>query len=214
MDLDWLGGPVRDRDPKPVGPSAPVQSREREVIVPRISVGMLRTPALVRSLMGSPSLFRRGVFNPIGGLASSGVRRSADTLPLGCEEIKLCIRPGRRALGSVLFFDNWVAARHSGLANRCRYSAKGLSKATVTAIVGVGEGLSAEHHYTSRLLPRGVAHGAASVLHGDPIWPWPHWRDRYRPDRRWSWLQRVAAQMGPSRNAWHAWRIRAIRRSS
>jgi hypothetical protein len=60
-------------------------------------------------------------------------------------------------------------------------------------------------HYTTRVLPRGVAHDAASVPSGDSYGLWPRARDHYRPDRRWRWLHsRVAAQLGPARNAWHA----------
>lgn len=137
-------------------------------------MGMPRVRAPVRNLMGSAASFRRDVFDLVGGFRS-GIGRSAERLPLGCEETELCIRLSQRAPGSVLFFDNRAVVRHFVPANRCRYSyflsrcfAEGLSKATVTAIVGVGDGLSAERHYTTRVLPRGVARGAGDLLRGDP----------------------------------------------
>ncbi len=137
-------------------------------------VGMPHSRAPVRNLMGSAASFRRGVFDLVGGFRS-GIGRSAERLPLGCEETELCIRLRQRAPGSVLFFDNRAVARHFVPANRCHYSyflsrcfAEGLSKATVTAIVGAGDGLSAERHYTTRVLPRGVVNGVAALLRGDP----------------------------------------------
>lgn len=124
--------------------------------------------------MGSAASFRRDVFDLVGGFRS-GIGRSAERLSLGCEETELCIRLSQRAPGSVLFFDNRAVARHFVPADRCRYFyflsrclAEGLSKATVTVIVGAGDGLSAERHYTTRVLPRGVANGVAALLRGDP----------------------------------------------
>ena len=137
-------------------------------------VGMPRDRAPVRNLIGSAASFRRDVFDLVGGFRS-GIGRSAGRLPLGCEETELCIRLSQRSPESVLFFDNRAVVRHFVPANRCRYSyflsrcyAEGLSKAAVTANVGVGDGLSAERHYTTKVLPRGVAHGMAALLRGDP----------------------------------------------
>jgi glycosyltransferase involved in cell wall biosynthesis len=137
-------------------------------------IGMPRDRAPVRNLMGSAASFRRDVFDLVGGFRS-GIGRSAERLPLGCEETELCIRLSQRSPESVLFFDNRAVARHFVPASRGRYSyflfrcyAEGLSKAAVTASVGAGDGLSAERNYTTRVLPRGVARGIADLLRGDP----------------------------------------------
>lgn len=136
-------------------------------------VGMPRSQAPVRNLMGSAASFKRDVFDLVGGFRN-GLGRSAGSLPLGCEETELCIRLSQRAPGSVLLFDNRAVVRHFVPADRCRYSyflsrcfAEGLSKAAVAAVVGAGDGLSAERHYTTRVLPKGVARGAAALLRGD-----------------------------------------------
>jgi len=136
--------------------------------------GMPRRRAPVRNLMGSAASFRREVFDLVGGFRS-GLGRSGDRRPLGCEETELCIRLRQRAPGSVLLFDNRAVAWHLVPESRCRFSyfrsrcfAEGLSKAVVAASVGAGDGLSAERHYTTRTLPRGVARGVADLLRGDP----------------------------------------------
>jgi hypothetical protein len=50
---------------------------------------------------------------------------------------------------------------------RARCYAEGLSKALVTASVGVGDGLAAERRYTTRTLPRAVRRATADLLRGD-----------------------------------------------
>lgn len=137
-------------------------------------VGMPYTPAPVRNLMGSAASFRRDVFDLVGGFRS-GLGRTADGRPLGCEETEFCIRLYQRDPGSVLLFDNRAVAWHLVPATRCRFSyfrsrcfAEGLSKAMVTASVGASDGLSAERRYTTRILPRGIARGLADLLRGDP----------------------------------------------
>jgi glycosyltransferase involved in cell wall biosynthesis len=137
-------------------------------------LGMPRTRAPIRNLMGSAASFRRDVFDLVGGF-QTGIGRDDNRRPLGCEETELCIRLSQRAPDSVLLFDNRAVARHSVPADRCRFSyfrsrcyAEGLSKAQVTASVGADDGLSAERSYTTRVLPRGVAHGVADLLRGDP----------------------------------------------
>jgi hypothetical protein len=51
---------------------------------------------------------------------------------------------------------------------RSRCYAEGLSKAQVTANVGVSDGLSAERRYATRTLPAGVARGLGEFLRGRP----------------------------------------------
>jgi glycosyltransferase involved in cell wall biosynthesis len=137
-------------------------------------VGMPYTRAPVRNLMGSAASFRREVFDGLGGFRS-GLGRTADGRPLGCEETEFCIRLRQRDPKAVLLFDNRAVAWHLVPAARCRPSyfrsrcfAEGLSKAMVTVSVGAGDGLSAERRYTTRTLPRGMVRGVADLLRGDP----------------------------------------------
>jgi glycosyltransferase involved in cell wall biosynthesis len=136
-------------------------------------VGLPHSQAPVRNLMGGASSFKRDVFDLVGGFRN-GIGRSDETLPLGCEETELCIRLSQRIPGSVLLFDNRAVIRHFVPADRCRYSyflsrcfAEGLSKAAVAAVVGTGDGLSAERRYSIRVLPKGVARDVAALLRGD-----------------------------------------------
>lgn len=135
--------------------------------------GMPESRAPVRNLMGSAASFRRDVFELVGGFRT-GLGRTAEQRPLGCEETEFCIRIHQGVPGSVLLFDNRAVALHLVPAARGRFSyfrarcfAEGLSKAMVTASVGSSDGLSAERRYTTRTLPRGVARGVGDVVRGD-----------------------------------------------
>jgi glucosyl-dolichyl phosphate glucuronosyltransferase len=138
-------------------------------------VGMPRFRAPVRNLLGGNASFRREVFD-VAGLFRTDIGRSASKRPLGCEETEFCIRLTGRAPQSVLLFEHRAAIHHLVPAARCRFSyfvsrcyAEGLSKAQVTASVGVNHGLSSERRYTSRTLPLGVARGVGCAVRGD-IW--------------------------------------------
>jgi glucosyl-dolichyl phosphate glucuronosyltransferase len=129
----------------------------------------------VRNLLGGNASFRRDALELVGGF-HNGIGRSAAKRPLGCEETELCIRLNQRAPGSLLLFDERATIRHSVPADRCRFSyfrsrcyAEGLSKALVTASVGVRSGLSAERRYSTRTLPSGVARALGDLLRGD-VW--------------------------------------------
>ena len=135
--------------------------------------GMPESRAPVRNLLGGNASFRRAAFD-LAGAFQNGIGRSAGKRPLGCEETEFCIRLGLRSPGSVLLFDNRAVIKHSVPADRCRFSyfwsrcyAEGLSKAQVTASVGVRHGLSAERRYMVRTLPSGMAQGVADALRGD-----------------------------------------------
>lgn len=136
--------------------------------------GMPTSRAPVRNLHGGNASFRREVFSVVGGFRN-GIGRSASKRPLGCEETEFCIRLGQHSPGSVLMFDNRAVIRHLVPTARCRFSyfrarcyAEGVSKAVVASIVGAGDGLSAERHYTTRTLPGGIAAGLADFVRGRP----------------------------------------------
>jgi GT2 family glycosyltransferase len=135
--------------------------------------GMPEASRRVRNLIGANSSFRREAFRLAGGFRN-GIGRSAGKRPLGCEETEFCIRLSQRSPGSVFLFDDRALVRHLVSADRCRFSyfrarcyAEGLSKAMVTASVGIGDGLATERHYTTRTLPGGIARAMSDLLHGD-----------------------------------------------
>ncbi len=136
--------------------------------------GLPESPAQVRNLMGGNASFRREAF-AVAGLFDTRIGRSAAKRPLGCEETELCIRLRQRSPGSVFLFDSRAVVQHAVPAARCRFSyfrarcfAEGLSKAQVTASVGMADGLSAEREYVRRTLPRGIARGVLDGARGDP----------------------------------------------
>ena len=136
--------------------------------------GLPTSRAQVRNLFGGNASFRREIFDTVGGFRS-GIGRSVSKRPLGCEETELCIRLRQQSPGSVLLFDNRAVIWHKVPAARSRFSyflsrcyAEGLSKAMVTRMVGMRDGLSAERSYSSKTLPTGVARGAAAAVRGDP----------------------------------------------
>ncbi len=137
-------------------------------------VGMPRSRAPVRNLLGGNASFRRDVFAAVGGF-NNGIGRSGHKRPLGCEETEFCIRLGQGIPGSVLLFDNRAVILHRVPAARCRFSyfrarcyAEGLSKALVTGSVGAADGLSSERRYAARTLPGGVLRGLADSIRGHP----------------------------------------------
>lgn len=136
-------------------------------------VGMPETRAPVRNLLGGNASFRREVFSLVGGF-QNGIGRSFSKRPLGCEETEFCIRLSQRSPGAVMLFDNRAVIWHLVPEARTRFAyfrsrcyAEGLSKALVTASVGVSDGLSSERRYTTRVLPRGVARGVTEACRGD-----------------------------------------------
>jgi hypothetical protein len=135
---------------------------------------MPEAAAPVRNIMGGNASFRREVI-PMAGGFRSGIGRSADTRPLGCEETEFCIRLAQRVAGAVVVFDDGARIGHRVPARRERFGyfwsrcyAEGLSKAMVVDSVGARRGLASERAYTLRTLPRGVARGVVDTLRGQP----------------------------------------------
>ena len=136
--------------------------------------GMPPSGVPVRNLLGGNMSFRREVFDLVDGF-QTGVGRTAESLPLGCEETLFCIRLRQRSPGSLLVMEHRAKVWHYVPDSRCRFSyflsrcyAEGISKALVTAYVGSDDGLSAERSYVTRTLPLGVARGVADLFRGDP----------------------------------------------
>jgi len=136
--------------------------------------GMPKSGAPVRNLLGANMSFRREAFALVDGF-QSGIGRTSDKRPLGCEETEFCIRLGQRSPGALLIMDNRAVVSHFVPDTRCTFAyfirrcyAEGISKAMVTANVGSGDGLSSERSYVTRTLPLGVARGLAGLLRGRP----------------------------------------------
>ncbi|MFI6105583.1 glycosyltransferase family 2 protein [Streptomyces sp. NPDC051310] len=128
----------------------------------------------VRNVLGGNASFRRTAFDAAGGFAT-GIGRDGGKRPLGCEETELCIRLGQALPDAVLLIDDRAVIHHKVPAARATYRyfrarvwAEGLSKALVARSVGADKGLETERHYTSRVLPAGVARGVRDFVLGRP----------------------------------------------
>lgn len=135
---------------------------------------MPRFRTRVRNLMGGNMSLRREAFD-LAGKFRSGIGRASGKRPLGCEDTEFCIRLSHQSPTALLLFDSRAVIWHLVPATRCRFSyftsrcfAEGLSKAVVVGIVGSRDGLSAERHYVTRVLPHGIIRNMADLLSGDP----------------------------------------------
>jgi glucosyl-dolichyl phosphate glucuronosyltransferase len=181
--LEFLAGDFADPDIKGVGGlTLPNWQTARPSWMPEEFLwvvgsnyrGMPSSGVPVRNLLGGNMSFRREVFDLVEGF-QAGVGRTAESLPLGCEETLFCIRLRQRSPGSLLVMEHRAKVWHYVPDGRCRFSyflsrcyAEGISKAQVTAYVGSDDGLSAERSYVTRTLPLGVARGVADLFRGDP----------------------------------------------
>ena len=157
-------------------------------------VGMPDTRAPVRNLMGSAASFRREVFDLLGGFRS-GLGRTADARPLGCEETEFCIRLRQRDPTAVLLFDNRAVAWHLVPAARCRPSLFPLQVLRRRAVQGNGDGHCRLQRRTVGRTPVHHEDPAAGdgprfrrLAAGRPVRPQPDGSNRHRPDRHGSRL--------------------------
>jgi glucosyl-dolichyl phosphate glucuronosyltransferase len=128
----------------------------------------------VRNLVGANMSFRKTAFDRVGGFAET-MGRVGDR-PLGCEETEFSIRLTQANPEAVLLYNPSAQVQHHVSEQRrsVRYFARrcwaeGLSKAEVSRRVGRSNALSAERHYTSRVLPKGIWQGLRDSSTGD-IW--------------------------------------------
>ena len=136
-------------------------------------LGMPRSRAAVRNIMGGNASYRRELFQQVGGFRIT-IGRSVGNRPLGCEETELCIRIRQFRPEAVILFESQAVIHHLVPAIRCRFSyftsrcyAEGLSKAAVAACVGAQDALSSERNHAARTLPKGVARNLVAAIHGD-----------------------------------------------
>jgi glycosyltransferase involved in cell wall biosynthesis len=126
--------------------------------------GLPEAAAPVRNLIGCNMAFRREVFSAVGNF-QVGMGRIG-TLPLGCEETELCIRARQRWPEKVFLYEPRAGVFHRVPGSRAnaryffsRCYSEGISKALVSQLVGVGDGLSSERVYTMKVLPLGALRG-------------------------------------------------------
>jgi glucosyl-dolichyl phosphate glucuronosyltransferase len=133
--------------------------------------GLPTGPAPVRNLLGCNMSFRRSVFDGVGGFRT-GLGR-VGTHPLGCEETELCIRLKRCYTGRVLLYQPrakvWQRvprqrACFEYFLSRC--FAEGFSKALISRLVGVNDGLASERAHVMSALPAGMLAGLREAALG------------------------------------------------
>ena len=128
----------------------------------------------VRNIVGANMSFRKSAFDHVGGFAEE-MGRIGERLH-GCEETEFSIRLTRANPHAIILYDPSSQVEHHLAAQRAslryfirRCWAEGLSKSEVSRRVGSSSGLSAERHYASRVLPRGIRKGLVDSIAGD-IW--------------------------------------------
>ena len=135
-------------------------------------------PARIRNLFGGCALFRRSVFDTVGGFDTRLGRRHRGGA--GCEETELCMRARAALPDGYFLLVPQATMRHrvhrdrqrlGYVLRRCRD--EGRSKATLRRIAppmprSSTTGLGPEFEYLTKVLPRGVAAGVRAALHGDP----------------------------------------------
>lgn len=141
---------------------------EFEWVVGCSYLGMPRSRAPVRNLIGANMSFRRALFDQIGGF-QSGIGRIG-TRPVGCEETDFCIRAARKHVGGVFVYQPLARVRHYVPEQRASWKyflsrcyAEGLSKSQVAQAAGAGRALATERSYALRTLPLGIVSGIAAV---------------------------------------------------
>lgn len=134
--------------------------------------GLPEKIAPVRNPMGGCTCWRMEIFTTVGNFSSS--LGHVGSLPAGCEETELSIRATQHWPRRKFIFDPNAQIAHFVPVNRARFVyfcsrcySEGISKASVTQLVGRSDGLSSERAYTLRILPSGFFRGIQDALRGD-----------------------------------------------
>jgi glycosyltransferase involved in cell wall biosynthesis len=134
-------------------------------------LGMPMTAEPVRNVWGNNMAIRRQVFDNIGGFRDDFGKVGARSRP---EDTDLCIRAAEGHDGGTWIYEPAGAAGHRVPAERTtvRYFAyrcfhEGWGKAALAALNGMGESISSERRYTSRVLPAALARGLREAARGD-----------------------------------------------
>jgi GT2 family glycosyltransferase len=182
-ESDWIEQLLRRfEDPEVIGAGGAIQPKwdssrpntfppEFDWVFGCTYVGMPGTPAPVRNVIGCNMAFRRRVFTKLGGFRSEIGRVGKN--PVGCEETEFCIRVRSAYPNHKILYDPAIRVRHRVPSQRTSWSyfrsrcfAEGKSKAVVSTMVGLNDGLSSERSHVLRTLPVGVARGVWDTLSG------------------------------------------------
>ncbi len=157
-DVIGIGGQV-----KPIWPGSEPEWLPEEFgwVVGCTYKGLPTSNSQIRNPIGCNMAFRRSVLNLAGGFRN-GIGR-VGTVPMGCEETELSIRIRQAIPGSkIIYLPEAIVYHHvpawrthwSYFINRC-YS-EGISKATISSLVGAGDSLSSERQYVAKTLSSSV----------------------------------------------------------
>lgn len=126
--------------------------------------GMPQTGSSIRNPIGANMTIRREVFYSVGGFINAIGR--VGTRPVGCEETELCIRARQHWPQKRFIYKPEASVSHRIPGNRmtwryfcARCYSEGISKATISRLVGAKDSLASERTYTLITLPKGVARG-------------------------------------------------------
>jgi glucosyl-dolichyl phosphate glucuronosyltransferase len=127
-------------------------------------LGMPQTGSSIRNPIGANMAIRREVFYSVGGFRNAIGR--VGTRPVGCEETELCIRAHQHWPQRRFIYKPEASVSHRIPGNRmtwryfcARCYSEGISKATISRLVGAQDSLASERTYTLVTLPKGVARG-------------------------------------------------------
>lgn len=135
--------------------------------------GVPQVAAPVRNVFGGCMCVRREVLQVTGGFRKEIGR--VNTLPMGCEETEFCIRARHQFPHGVFIYEPGAVIRHQVPRARTTWSYfvarcynEGVSKALLTRMVGVSDGLATERVHVLRTLPSGVIRSLSDVVrHSD-----------------------------------------------
>jgi GT2 family glycosyltransferase len=126
----------------------------------------------IRNPIGANMSLRREACLAVGGFAN-GLGR-VGRVPLGCEETEIAIRLRQADARAIVLQVPEARVLHEVVAERTRWRyfvarcwSEGLSKATVSGLVGSEAALAAERSYATRTLPAGVLRGLRDAASGD-----------------------------------------------
>jgi GT2 family glycosyltransferase len=137
--------------------------------------GLPTTTTPIRNPIGASMSLKKSVVEAIGGFSAGlGPNMEVPRAHGGGEETELGIRAARAFPAGKLLHVPTAYVDHEVPPSRTRFSyyrercwLEGRAKATLSEMVGMGDGLSSERSYTLKTLPTGVLRGVADAAAGD-----------------------------------------------